>query len=402
MNITDVDDKTIRNSRSEQIPLKQYTETYTRYFFEDLESLNCLKAHRYPRATDHIEDMADTVSVLLEKGHAYRGKDGSIYFDISSFREYGKLANLDISGLKPEARVKQDEYDKDSVSDFALWKAWDEDDGNVFWDTSLGRGRPGWHIECSVMSSKYLGNPFDIHCGGIDLVFPHHENEIAQTEAATGRPFVNYWLHNEHLLVDNRKMSKSAGNFYTLRELVAKGISPVSLRYALISVHYRQQLNFTLENTEASSRAVERIRNFMTDLERAGEDDSAEPVDELLARARSEFESALDNDFNISEALGTVFNLIKEINKRTLSHQGKEDVSSFMQSIDSVLGILESSREGSGENGVDEQEIERRIQEREKARQQKDFKQADAIRDELAEKGVILEDSPQGTSWKRG
>jgi len=400
MNITDVDDKTIRNSRRENTPLKEYTERYTRFFFEDLESLNCLKAQKYPRATEHIDDMVKTISVLLDKGHAYRGGDGSVYFDISTFKDYGKLANLDIAGLQAGARLKQDEYDKDSVSDFALWKAWDEEDGDVFWETPLGKGRPGWHIECSVMSTKYLGNPFDIHCGGTDLVFPHHENEIAQTEAATGRPFVNFWVHNEHLLVDNSKMSKSAGNFYTLRQLFEKGFSPAALRYALISVHYRQQLNFTIENTQASDRAVTRLQNFMQDTERTWEDGSAESVDTILEQARTGFEQALDDDLNISKALGILFNTIRDINKRTLSAKGKKQVISFMRSVDSVLGLLDTARRSPEQSDIDPEEIENLIRERDEARRQKDFQAADAIREQLAEKGVILKDGPDGTVWK--
>jgi len=263
MNITDVDDKTIRDSQKQNISLKEFTRKYEKAFFEDLNKLNIIKPDITPRATEHIDDMVSVIQTLLEKGYAYHGEDGSIYFSIKKFPDYGKLAGLDLDKLKPTAQISEDEYSKEDARDFALWKAWTEKDGDVYWETPLGKGRPGWHIECSTMSSKYLGIPFDIHTGGVDLIFPHHTNEIAQAEAATGKKFVNYWVHIEHLIVDNKKMSKSLGNFYTLRDLLEKGYSSKAIRYILMSTHYRKQLNFTLSGLEQAEKTVKGLLDFM-------------------------------------------------------------------------------------------------------------------------------------------
>src|SRR3989338_8353872 len=252
MNITDVDDKTIKGANQQKISLKDYTKKYEKIFFEDIEALNIDKADVFPKATEHIKEMIDLVKKLLKNGIAYKSEDGSIYYDISKFKDYGKLSHTKIKELKEGARVNQDSYEKESANDFALWKAYHEEDGNIFWQTEIGKGRPGWHIECSAMSMKYLGSHFDIHAGGVDLVFPHHENEIAQSEAFTGKKFVNYWFHNEHLLVDGRKMSKSLGNYYTLRDLLTKNYNPKAIRYLLLSTHYRQQLNFLKKNLKTT------------------------------------------------------------------------------------------------------------------------------------------------------
>ena len=257
MNITDVDDKTIRGSVETHKTLAEYTQEYAEEFFEDIETLNIQKADVYPRATKHIAEMVEIVKKLLKKGYAYKGSDG-IYFDITKFKPYGKFAHLDMKGLKTGARVKQDSYDKEYANDFALWKFWDEADGDVYWDTEIGKGRPGWHIECSAMSSAYLGNTFDIHTGGVDLIFPHHQNEIAQSEAANDVKFVNYWLHNEHLVVNGQKMSKSLGNFFTLRDLLAKGYGPISIRYVLLATHYRQRLDFSESAIKKANSTLER------------------------------------------------------------------------------------------------------------------------------------------------
>jgi cysteinyl-tRNA synthetase len=266
MNLTDVDDKTIRDSKRKGISLSKFTAKYSKIFFEDLDTLNIERAERYPKATDHIKEMAALVNALMKKGLAYRGKD-AIYYSIEKFKDYGKLAHLEKAQLKPGARVKQDEYDKEHAHDFALWKLWDKDDGNVFWNVEIGgkpsKGRPGWHIECSAMSMKYLGPTFDIHTGGVDLIFPHHQNEIAQSEGATGKPFVRYWLHNEHLLVNGEKMSKSAGNFYTLRDLIKKGHDAMAIRYQLLATHYRQKLNLTDDALKAAKQAVDRLTDFV-------------------------------------------------------------------------------------------------------------------------------------------
>ncbi|MEK6808976.1 MAG: cysteine--tRNA ligase, partial [Nanoarchaeota archaeon] len=266
MNITDVDDKTIKGSQQQGISLKKYTQNFSNMFFEDIKILNLDLPDIFPKATEHIPEMIMLIKKLLKKGFAYKGEDGSIYYDISKFKNYGKLAQLDMDGLKEGARIRHDEYSKDSPKDFCLWKACDKDDGDVFWKTELGKGRPGWHIECSAMNMKYLGEEFDIHTGGVDLIFPHHENEIAQSVGATGKEFVHYWFHNEHLLVNGKKMSKSLGNFYTLRDLLNKGYNPIGIRYLLLSTHYRQQLNFTEESLQGAENSVQRINDFILKL----------------------------------------------------------------------------------------------------------------------------------------
>src|SRR4030042_1328594 len=255
MNITDVDDKTIKGSQKQGIPLQQYTAHYTEAFFDDIKALNIELADFYPRATEQIPEMTALIKKLLEKGYAYRGEDGSVYFAINKFPDYGKLSHINIRELKVGARVRQDEYAKEEAQDFALWKAWSVEDGDVFWETEIGKGRPGWHVECSAMSMRYLGETFDVHCGGVDNIFPHHENEIAQSESATGKPFANYWLHNEHLLVEGKRMAKRFGNYYTLRDLLGKGYAPDAIRFLLLSTHYRQQFNFTFEGLEAANSA---------------------------------------------------------------------------------------------------------------------------------------------------
>ncbi len=397
MNITDVDDKTIKGSRKEGVPLRKYTEKYKAAFFEDVKTLNVKPAFAYPEATDHIKEMVNTVAALLRKGYAYRSDDGSVYFDISKFSEYGKLAKLDRKGLRAGARVSQDEYGKDQAQDFALWKAWTKDDGDVFWETSLGKGRPGWHIECSAMSSKYLGETFDVHTGGVDLIFPHHENEIAQHEAATGKPFARFWLHNEHLLVDGRKMSKSLGNFYTLRDILGKGYNPKAVRYILLATHYRQKLNFTLNGLEAAEASVGRLLDFMDMLEEPDGKEFA-GMKKAVDRARKGFESAMDDDLNVAEALAAVFNLVREVNvmseKGKLGKKGAKMVKELMLKFDGVLGILDVERKDLSA------EIESLIIERERARKAKDWKSSDKIRDRLKEMGVVLEDSPTGVKWK--
>jgi cysteinyl-tRNA synthetase len=306
---------------------------------------------------------------------------------------------MDLEGLKAGARVSADEYEKEQVADFALWKGWDEKDGDVFWETEVGKGRPGWHIECSMMSMKYLGKQFDIHTGGVDLIFPHHENEIAQSEAATGEKFVNFWLHNEFLMVEGRKMAKSLGNYYTLRDLLNKGYNPIAIRYLLLATHYRQQLNFTFNGLEASKNALQRLYDFVDNLKMVEGDKDYPKVKEILTKAKQEFENALDDDLNVSEALGVIFNLVKDINRlvdeKRISKADAEKVLDSMNSFDSVLGILRR------EELVLDEEIEKLIVKRSKAREEKDFKLADQIRKDLEAKGIILEDTPQGTKWKR-
>lgn len=394
-NLTDVDDKTIKNSRKEGISLEKYTAIYKKAFFEDIETLNIKKAEIYPEATKHIPEMLALIDKLFKKKIAYIGDDSCVYYNIKNFKDYGKLSHLKMDELKAGARVKQDEYEKENAQDFALWKAWDENDGDVAWDSKYGRGRPGWHIECSAMSMKYLGETFDIHAGGVDLIFPHHENEIAQSEGATGKKFVNYWVHNEHLLVNGKKMSKSLGNFYTLRDLLGQGRTPKAIRYLLLATHYRQQLNFTLEGLESAENSVKRLLDFMALLKNVKKEKESKEVEKLINEAKKGFEDAMDDDMNISKALANIFDFVKEINKVELGKKDAEKIIQAMNEFDKVLGLLEEKEI----ELTEEQKL--MIDEREKARKAKDFKTADKIRDELLAQGIVLEDTPEGIRWKK-
>ena len=401
MNITDVDDKTIRGARREGISLKEYTERYIKAFFEDIKTLNIEKAEYYPKATEHIKEMVELIKKLLEKGYAYKAEDGSTYYDISKFKEYGKLSKIKIEELKPGARVKADQYAKEEARDFALWKAWDEEDGDVYWETELGKGRPGWHIECSAMALKYLGETIDIHSGGVDLIFPHHENEIAQSEAVTGKPFARFWLHSEHLMVEGRKMAKSLGNFYTLRDLLKMGYSPKAIRFLLLSTHYRQQLNFTFEALKAAEKTIERLQIFMERLKEANGTGCGKQIEKLMEKVKEEFETALDDDLDINTALASLFEFIREVNKlideNKLSKQEARMVRELMLKFDKVLGVI-------GEEEKEEElpkEIMELIRKREEARKRKEWETADQIREKLREMGIIIEDTPTGTKWRR-
>jgi len=400
MNLTDVDDKTIRASKKHERSLGEITERYIKAFFEDVATLNLEKAEYYPRATEHVPEMVALIKKLVEKGYAYRGEDGSIYYDISKFKDYGKLAKIKVEELKPGARVKVDEYAKEEAQDFALWKAWDEEDGDVFWETEIGKGRPGWHIECSAMSMKYLGETLDIHCGGVDNMFPHHENEIAQSEAATGRKFVNYWLHCEHLLVEGRKMAKRWGNYYTLRDLIAKGYDPKAIRYLLISTHYRQQLNFTFEGVEAAKSTVDRLLNFVYRLADANGKGYGEELYKLIDHVQRSFEEAMDDDLSISVALASLFDFVREVNNllddNKLSRNESQEIYRLILSFDRVLGVI-------GEIKKEEKlpkEAEELVQQREEARKAKDWRRADEIREKLKAMGIIIEDTSQGVKWR--
>jgi cysteinyl-tRNA synthetase len=400
MNLTDVDDKTIRGSQKQQIPLEKYTEHYAKAFFEDIKALNIEPADYYPKATGHIPEMVALVKQLIQNGYAYKGQDGSVYYAISNFKNYGELSHIKVDELKAGARVKTDEYTKEEAQDFALWKAWTPEDGDVFWETELGKGRPGWHIECSAMSMKYLGETFDIHCGGIDNMFPHHENEIAQSEAATGRKFVNYWLHNEHLLVEGRKMAKKLGNFYTLRDLLGKGYDPIAIRYLLLSSHYRAQFNFTFEALDAAGAAVGRLRNFVRRLQDADGKGSGGKVAELLRGVQRGFGEAMDDDLNVSVALAALFDFVREVNglldAGVVSRSEAEEVDAVMKRFDGVLGVV-------GEVAEEEtlsKEAEELIAKREAARKAKDWATADALRARLSELGVVVEDTAQGVRWR--
>ncbi|MFP4082337.1 MAG: cysteine--tRNA ligase [Candidatus Aminicenantes bacterium] len=398
MNITDVDDKTIRGARAEGLSLKEYTKKYSDAFFEDIDVLNISRADFYPRATEHIADMVKMIKGLLKKDYAYQ-KDGSIYYDISKFPDYGKLSRIDLEKLKPGERIESDEYEKESVQDFALWKK--KKEGEPSWKTEIGEGRPGWHIECSVMSSKYLGQSFDIHCGGVDNIFPHHENEIAQSEAYSGKKFVHYWLHCHHLVVEGEKMSKSKGNFYTLRDLLKKNVDPMTLRFLLLSTHYRKMLNFTFEALDQAGASLQRIKDFIFELEtgplKEGEN---KHINKLVEETRKKFISGLSDDLNISAALAALFELIREANilvaQGQVYQKDSQNLLSFLRFIDKILAVLPQQKEESLDV-----EIQEKIKIREKARTEKNYKLADQIRQELFQQGIVLEDTKQGTRWKR-
>lgn len=400
MNITDVDDKTIKGANSEGISLKDYTRRYEKEFFDDIKALNIDKADVYPRATEHVKGMAGIIKKLLKNGTAYKSQDGSIYYDISKFKGYGELSRTKVKDLKESARVSHDSYEKEQAQDFALWKAYDKEDGDAAWKTEIGNGRPGWHIECSAMSMKYLGEHFDIHAGGIDLVFPHHENEIAQSEAFSGKKFVNYWVHNEHLLVNDQKMSKSLGNFYTLRDLLSKNYNPKAIRYLLLSAHYRVQLNFNEEAVKASDNAVQRLQDFMVKLREIKNNAENKNIYGLIEKTEKNFEKEMDDDLNISAALSHIFDFVKEINTLIMENKvGKKNagkIIKLMKDFDKVLGILEEKEEKLSP------ELKKLIGEREKAREENNYEKADKIRQQLREKGIILEDTKEGVRCKRG
>jgi cysteinyl-tRNA synthetase len=398
MNLTDVDDKTIRGARQAKTSLAEYVQFYTQAFFEDLQTLNIQRAEHYPAATEHIPEMVALITRLLARGYAYQA-GGSVYFKVDAFPEYGKLSHLEDRQLQAGAsgRVDADEYEKEDVRDFALWKGWTEADGEVYWETELGKGRPGWHIECSAMSMKYLGTPIDIHAGGVDLIFPHHENEIAQSEGATGQLFVQHWVHCQHLLVDNQKMSKSLGNFYTLRDLLQQGYKAKAIRYSLLSSHYRQAQNFTLEGLAAAEAAVQRLQDFMINLRTAHGTDT--PVDGLIRQAMQQFEDGMDDDLNISLGLAAIFEFVRDSNRLLadgrLSPENSQAVAEAMHTFDRVLGLLDGP-----ESGVDA-EVEQLAQEREQARKRRDFATADQLRAQITALGYIIEDTSRGPRLKR-
>ncbi len=428
MNITDVDDKIIRNSARDGVSVQQYTAKYEQAFVEDSAMIN-IETPKLVRATEHIPDMAAFVEKLVEKGIAYRTDDGSYYFRIAKFPQYGKLSKKDFGGLQDGSRVDVDEYDKDSARDFALWKA--PKPGEASWDTTIGKGRPGWHLECSVMSMEELGESFDLHAGGEDLIFPHHENEIAQSESLTGKPFAHFWFHARFLLVEGEKMSKSLGNFFTLRDLVLKGHKPSSLRYLLTSVPYRNQLNFTFDGLKQAAVSVERLRNFRLRLQSANFPAGSEPAMQTLAtQTIDRMRAALDDDLNTAQAQGAIFEMVRQANAAfDTGSIKKDDVQPLLAALtkfDEIFAVLDDDdlpkmkrvfdwalAEGREKDISDElramvqsgqlsdSDIEAKIAEMKAARTARDFKKSDAIRAELSDAGVMVEITKDGIRWRR-
>jgi cysteinyl-tRNA synthetase len=403
-NLTDIDDKTIRASRRQGVSLESYSQKYINAFFEDADTLHIKRAQIYPRATQHIPEMVDLIKKLIKKDFAYQSEDGSTYYDVSKFKRYGRLSRVKIKRLRRGTRISTDSYSKNEASDFALWKAWTKKDGDVFWETEIGKGRPGWHIECSAMSMKYLGQTLDIHTGGIDLIFPHHENEIAQSEAVTGKKFVKYWLHAEHLLVNNRRMGKSLRNYYTLPDLRLKGYNPLALRYLYLTACYRDKLNFTFNSLKAAQKTLNSLFDFMQRLaEVKGKEGDSKKVSDLIKKTKKQFEKYLDDDLNMPRALASFFRFIKEINKLIEKDKlnQKDARATYKQIIefDKVLGFgLEYKEEKKEEISED---IKYLVEEREKARKEQNWAKADAIRDQLLDEGILVEDTSQGPRIKR-
>ncbi len=431
MNLTDIDDKTIRGAVAAGMPLREFTDRHIATFFEDLNALGVVPATRYPRATDHIPEMVEIVKKLAVRGHTYES-EGSIWYRIASFPDYGKLSGIDLTAVKRGARVADDEYEKEDVRDFAVWKAAKEGEPeSATWTTELGRGRPGWHLECSAMSMKYLGETIDIHTGAVDNIFPHHENEIAQSEGATGKPFVRYWLHAEHLIVDGEKMAKSKGNFFTLPDLVGKGYSPRAIRYLFQSVPYRMKLNFTFDGLKGAASALERLDSL--DL-RLGERERSEEHQKIslkanavagggfaerVASARRAVFDALEDDLNTAGALGALFTFVKATNvDLEAGHLSPADAAAarglLREVAGDIFGVMETTAGGGranspskkssvlfGPSGDEEAWILDRIEARKAAKKARDFRAADAIRGELLARGIVLEDTPQGVRWKR-
>ena len=403
MNITDVDDKIIKRVRETGSPLREFTGKFEAAFFDDLKTLNCRLPHETPRATEHIADIASLIEKLVARGLAYQTPDGSVYFSIEKYRaagsRYGQLVKLNFDEMRVGERVRSDEYEKEAVADFALWKARVPEDGTVFWPSPWGEGRPGWHIECSAMSMRLLGPSFDLHLGGEDLMFPHHEDEIAQSEGAgvqsAGRPFVKYWLHGAHLLVEGKKMSKSLGNYFTPRDLLAKGFTGREIRYLLLTAHYRETFNFTLEGLQAARAALTRIDECLTKLRELASNATATADLPLLG----EFANALDDDLNISGAWGAVFEWVRDTNRKlaekSLDAAAAAAALAAWDKLDSVVGV------GAPREVVVPAEITALVEARQAARKARDFKRADAIRDELKAKGWVIEDTPKGARAKR-
>ncbi|MEI8365984.1 MAG: cysteine--tRNA ligase, partial [Parachlamydiaceae bacterium] len=404
MNLTDVDDKTIMGAIKNNVTLDEFTKPYKDAFLSDLKILNIEPAEYYPAATEYIQEMIDMIASLLAKGFAYKGGDGSIYYAIRKFPRYGCLSHFHLNELQAGAseRVSSDEYDKDNVADFVLWKAYDPTrDGKIFWESPYGPGRPGWHLECSAMAMKILGETIDIHVGGVDNMFPHHENEIAQSEACSGHQFVKTWMHSEHLVVDNKKMSKSLGNFFTLRDLMDKGFSGIQVRYMLLQTHYKTQLNFTLSGLDAVKGSLQRLQDFIQRLNEVNVPHNLDLIDPILARAYLSFSGSLADDLNISPALAAVFELVREVN--VLCDGGKlgkaeaQKVLGLLKQFNDVLGVLSF-------DVLDEiipQDLEEALAQRIEARQHKNWALADTLRDFISARGYVIEDTPNGARLKK-
>jgi cysteinyl-tRNA synthetase len=429
MNITDVDDKIIRNAARDGVTVQEYTAKYKKAFLEDADALNIQHPEMLVNATDHIQEMAHFIATLRDKGYAYQTEDGSYYFRIAKFPDYGKLSKKDFSGMEDGARVDVDEYEKDNARDFALWKA--PKPGEAQWDTEIGPGRPGWHIECSLMSMKYLGESFDIHAGGEDLIFPHHENEIAQSEAKTGKPFAHFWVHSRFLLVEGEKMSKKLGNFYTVRDLVLMGHKPSSIRFLLMSVPFRKQLNFTFDGLTQAANSVERLRNFKLRLETTQWPEGANPkLAEMAAKTSEGMTAALSDDLNTARALGVMFDLVRDVNAAADGGEiRKDDVGHVLKTLaqfEEIFAVLQdddagkvraivawAKTEGLGDKispvaaeiaqaaALSDPEVERLVAEHSQARKARNFTRSDEIRNQLAEQGIILENTKNGVRWKR-
>jgi cysteinyl-tRNA synthetase len=425
MNITDVDDKIIRNAAQQKLSVREYASKYETAFLEDMKTLNLQQPEHMIRATDYIQQMAKFIAALEQKGYAYRTDDGSYYFRIANFPEYGKLSKKDFAGMTDGARVDVDEYEKDNARDFALWKA--PKPGEAFWETEIGAGRPGWHIECSVMARELLGDSFDIHLGGEDLIFPHHENEIAQSEALTHKPMAKFWVHSRFLLVEGEKMSKSLGNFYTLRDLLVMGHKASSIRYLLASVPYTRQLNFTFDGLKQAAQSVERLRNFKLRLETGKFADGSTPkFAQLAEQTVLKMRAGLEDDMNTSVALAAIFDMVREINAAADAGEVKQgDIAPLISALEKFDEIFDVIRDGDNEKSraamewartvgkispeqafvlehtLSDQQVDALIAERNQAKRARDFAKSDSIRKQLADGGIILEDTKDGVRWKR-
>ena len=396
MNITDVDDKTIKKAKQMKVSLSRITDKYTQYFMEDLKWLKMIPADIYPTATESIPKMISMIERLLEKGFAYREDDGSVYFNISSFPNYGRLTQINISEQRTGDRVMEDEYDKDAPQDFALWKGWKEEDGEVVWDAPWGRGRPGWHIECSAMSSESLGDHFDIHCGGVDNMFPHHENEIAQSQCATDQPFVNFWLHSEFLMVDGGKMSKSLGNFYRISALKELGFTAESIRYQLLAGHYRSKITFSIDKKHEGDKVVQRLSDFYTRLQKMNANESSTGS---MPEAYSKFRDRINDDLDSPQALAVFFDWMKTVNgkidKNVITDSELGEAWEFLVAFDSVFGFIQN------QDFEIPDKINLLLNKRQKARDEDNWVESDLIREQLKEKGWIVDDTTDGQNLKK-